>query len=66
MKTIIITSHSASDLTDKIKQYTDKGYSVIGSHKVVVSRSINRFAGMQHKDTINELEYSITLQVVED
>jgi len=65
MKTIIITSHSASDLTEKIKSYVAKGYRVIGSHQVVVSRSINRYAGMQHKDTINELEYSITLQLAE-
>lgn len=62
METIILTSHSATELNRKIKSYENEGYIVLGSHQVVVIHSQNRFAGMQHRDTINEIEYSITLQ----
>ena len=38
------------------------GWEPVGSHSVVVIHSQNRYAGSQHMDTINETEYSITMQ----
>jgi hypothetical protein len=40
------------------------GWEPIGSHSVVVVHSQNRYAGNQHMDTINETEYSITMQKI--
>ena len=63
IKTQIITASSASQLNAKILKYQEEGFSTVGSHQVVVKHSQNRFAGNQHKDTINELEYSITISL---
>ena len=62
MEQKIITSGSAHGLNEKIEKAIVEGWKPLGSHQVVVKHSQNRFAGMQHKDTIHELEYSQTLK----
>lgn len=61
MEQKIITSSSASGLNEKIQKMIEEGWKPLGSHQVVVKHSQNRFAGMQHIDTINEIEYSQTI-----
>lgn len=62
METIIISSSSTHGLNEKIKQYSNEGYVVVGSHSVVETHHQNRFRGSQHMDTLIEHEYSITLK----
>jgi hypothetical protein len=62
MEQKIITAHSASDLNTKLADLMKEGWKPIGSHQVVVSHEQNRFAGMQHKDTIIQHEYSLSVQ----
>jgi hypothetical protein len=62
MEQKIITSHSASDLNTKLADLMKEGWKPIGSHQVVISHEQNRFSGMQHKDTIVEREYSLSVQ----
>ena len=58
----ILTSHTASELNKMIESYIQDGWSVVGSHQVAVVHEQNRFAGTQHKDTIIEREYSISMK----
>ena len=58
----ILTSHTASELNKLIELYIDNGWSVVGSHQIVVVHEQNRFAGTQHKDTVIEREYSISVK----
>jgi uncharacterized protein YpmS len=58
----ILTSHTASELNRLIESYIENGWSVVGSHQVAVVHEQNRFAGNQHKDTIIEREYSISVK----
>ena len=57
----ILTAHTASELNKLIESLIHDGWSVVGSHQVVVVHEQNRFAGTQHKDTIIEREYSISM-----
>jgi hypothetical protein len=57
----ILTSRSASSLSATVQDYIEQGWKPQGSHVVVESHRQNRFAGMQHKDTVIELEYSQTI-----
>jgi hypothetical protein len=61
MEQKIITSGSAHGLNEQIQKAIVEGWKPLGPHQVVVKHSQNRFAGMQHKDTIHELEYSQTI-----
>ena len=61
MEQKIITSGSAHGLNEKIEKAIAEGWKPLGSHQAVVKHSQNRFAGMQHRDTIHELEYSQTM-----
>lgn len=61
MQQKIITSSSAHGLNEQIKEWIGQGWKPLGSHHVVVKHSQNRFAGTQHRDTLNELEYSQTI-----
>ena len=65
MKTIteqkVIAVHSVSQLNYEISKHIEEGWQPIGSHKVVVIHEQLRFAGMQHKDTVIEREYSQTM-----
>jgi len=58
----ILTSHTASELNRMIETYIEDGWSIVGSHQVAVVHEQNRFAGTQHKDTIIEREYSISMK----
>jgi len=58
----VLTSHNASELNRLIQSHIEDGWSIVGSHQVVVVHQQNRFAGTQHKDTICELEYSISIK----
>jgi hypothetical protein len=57
----IITSGNPSDLNSTINNYISEGWKVVGSHQVVVTRSQNRYSGSQHMDTLNHVEYSVSL-----
>jgi hypothetical protein len=61
MEQKIITSGSAHGLNEKIDKLISEGWKPLGSHQVALKHSQNRFSGMQHKDTIHELEYSQTM-----
>jgi hypothetical protein len=61
MEQKIITSGSAHGLNEKIEKMISEGWKPLGSHQVALKHSQNRFAGMQHRDTIHELEYSQTM-----
>lgn len=58
----VLYCKSASALNDMIAEYIEQGYRPIGSHKVVEKHHQLRYAGMQHKDTTIELEYSQTMR----
>jgi hypothetical protein len=58
----ILTAHTASELNRLIESNIEDGWSVVGSHQVAVVHEQNRFAGTQHKDTIIEREYSISIE----
>lgn len=61
----VLTAHSASDLNTKISEAIKTGWEPVGAHQVVVTHTQNRFAGLQHKDSYNQFEYSITLKKVQ-
>jgi hypothetical protein len=61
MKYKILVSHSGEDLTRRVEQHIEDGWTPFGSHQVVVKHEQNRFRGTQHVDTLNELEYSQTI-----
>lgn len=58
---LILTASSAFDLTKKVNEHIQIRYKPEGSHQVHIKHSQNRFAGTQHRDTVNELEYSQTM-----
>ncbi len=60
----IITASSSTTLNKKIEEMSADGWEPVGSHSAVVVHSQNRYAGSQHMDTINETEYSITMQKI--
>jgi len=62
----IIVASSSTQLNNRINEMITEGWEQIGSHSVVVVHSQNRYAGSQHMDTINETEYSVTMQKVAD
>ena len=57
----ILTAGTVHELNKTIERFINDGWEVVGSHQVVVIHEQNRFAGMQHKDTIIEREYSLSL-----
>lgn len=57
----ILTSHKPNELTNKVNEYIEQGWEIVGSHIVVTKNSTNRFSGLQHMDTIFNLEYSQTM-----
>lgn len=54
----VIETGSVGELNHKINEMIGDGWKPVGSHQVVVKHVQNRFAGLQHKDTVNSLEYS--------
>ena len=57
----IVSGGSPSDLTTKVNERIKDGWELVGSHQVVIHREQNRYSGMQHMDTLNQLEYSQTM-----
>ena len=61
MNYIVVSGHSPQDLTKKISEKIQEGWTPIGSHQVVESHRQNRYSGQQWMDTRIEHEYSQTL-----
>lgn len=57
----VIESGSPNELTKRVNELIQEGWTPIGSHQVVVRREQNRYSGTQHMDTLNQLEYTQTL-----
>lgn len=61
MNYIVVSGHSPQDLTKKVNEKIQEGWTPIGSHQVVESHRQNRYSGQQWMDTRIEHEYSQTL-----
>ena len=57
----VIATGSHSELTRQVKEHISEGWKPVGSHQVVTRHAQNRFAGLQHRDTQFDLEYSQTM-----
>lgn len=57
----ILTAKSAHSLTSTANALIKEGWKRQGSHQVVVIHEQGVFAGKQHMETRNTLEYSITM-----
>ena len=57
----IVSAGSPNELTTKVNERLKDGWELIGSHQVVIHREQKRYSGMQHMDTLNQLEYSQTM-----
>jgi hypothetical protein len=62
MEQKIITSRSVHSLNKKIEEMIAEGWEPVGGHFAVTIHAQNRFAGMQHRDTTFEIEYSQTMK----
>lgn len=60
----VIRSGSVEGLNEQIEGYIRLGWTPVGSHQVVITHIQNRFSGLQHKDSIHSLEYSISMTKV--
>jgi hypothetical protein len=66
MEYIILIGHSGQDLTKQVSEKIKEGWKPIGSHHVAIRHEQNRFRGNQHVDTINDLEYSQTMEKIDE
>ena len=57
----VVRSGSVEGFNEKIGSLIELGWKPIGSHQVVVTHIQNRFSGLQHKDSVHSLEYSISM-----
>ena len=57
----VIYASSPSEITKAVNKHIEDGWEIVGSHQVVTRHIQNRFSGMQHKDSIYEIEYSQTI-----
>ena len=57
----IIEGGSPHEITKKVNDLIKEGWTPIGGHQVVIRREQNRYSGMLHMDTLNQLEYTQTL-----
>lgn len=57
----VLTANSAPDLNKKVKEAMVEGFIPVGSHKVITRNTQNQFAGMQHRSSKNDNEYSQTV-----
>ncbi len=62
MEQKIITGRSATELNAKISLYISEGWIPVGEHKVVTKHEQKIFAGMEHKRTEFDNEYSQTIK----
>ena len=54
----ILKRHSSNELAQIVNEHIEEGWTTKGSHKVVRRHEQLRYAGMQHKDTTYEYEYT--------
>jgi hypothetical protein len=54
----VIHASSPNELSNKVNDALQNGYELIGSHQVVIRHTQNRFNGMVHTNTLNEIEYT--------
>lgn len=57
----IVSAGSPNELTTKVNERLKDGWEILGPHQVVIHREQKRYSGMQHMDTLNQLEYSQTM-----
>ena len=57
----IIKSESIDELSKKVEELIQHGWTLVGSHQVVVYQSTNRYSGGRHVDTLHSVEYSQTV-----
>jgi len=57
----ILVGESPNELTRLVNEKLNDGWTILGSHQVVIRREQNRYSGQQHMDTLNQLEYSQTM-----
>ena len=57
----IVYADSPNELTQKVNEKLKEGWTIVGSHQVVIRREQNRYSGSQHMDTRIEVEYSQSL-----
>lgn len=57
----VVSANSPSELTIRVNELIEIGFEPIGSHQVVIRHTQLRYSGMQHKDTLNDLEYTQTM-----
>lgn len=62
MQQKIIATRSASELNAILKTHIEDGWIPIGSHTVIEVHHQLRYSGMQHKDTVIEIEYAQTVR----
>ena len=61
MKYKVVAGSSPNELNFLVNEAIEQGYEPIGSHQVVIRRTQLRYSGMQHKDTLNDIEYTQTM-----
>ena len=64
MEQKIIRSNSIEEINKKMSELIQDGWEPIGSHQAVARHHQLRYAGMQHKDTMIEIEYSQTMRKI--
>lgn len=57
----ILSGDSPNELTRLVNEHIKEGWTISGSHQVVIRREQNRYSGTQHMDTLNQLEYTQTI-----
>ena len=57
----IVSSASPEGLTKKVNELILSGWKPVGSHTAIEHHRQNRYAGMQHMDTIIQSEYAQTM-----
>lgn len=57
----ILVGESPNELTRLVNEKLNDGWTILGSHQVVIRREQNRYSGSQHMDTLNQLEYTQTM-----
>ena len=57
----ILVGESPNELTRLVNEKLNDGWTILGSHQVVIRREQNRYSGSQHMDTLNQLEYTQTI-----
>jgi hypothetical protein len=57
----VIETGTSTELNRQVKIHLELGWKPVGSHQVIVKHIQNRFSGLQHKDSISEMEYSQTM-----